>query len=152
MSEPNPSTTQDEGKQDTRHKNQETRLTNSADAPGKEKRKAAPTQASGNGKLKTAQRKGRTPDDGKPLVDENMRPLFFMPKGFSISPAVRLWAQQNGYDRLDRRFKHFVSFAKRRAALYADWDEALMASIRCDWAKLGGNGAPVSYLQEGEEI
>ena len=61
-------------------------------------------------------------------------------------------AQQNGYDRLDRRFKHFVSFAKRRAALYADWDEALMASIRCDWAKLGGNGAPVSYLQEGEEI
>ena len=152
LSETNPSTTQDEGNQDTRHKNQETRLTNSADAPGKEKRTAAKTQLSGNGEPKTAQLNGPPPGNDRPLVDENMRPLFFMPKGFSISPAVRQWAQQNGYDRLDRRFKHFVRFARRRAAMYADWDEALISAISDDWARLGGTGAPVSYLGEGEGI
>lgn len=75
----------------------------------------------------------------------------YLPKSFAISERVRDWAQRRGHDRLEQRFEYFTSYAVRRAARYADWDEALMSSIRDDWAKLNPPPtAPVSYLGEGD--
>ncbi|MCG3171850.1 MAG: hypothetical protein CALGDGBN_03556 [Pseudomonadales bacterium] len=60
-----------------------------------------------------------------------------LPDGFGISDRVQQWAQAKGYDRLEERLEHFLSYARRSGRTYADWDEALMSSIREDWAKLG---------------
>lgn len=70
---------------------------------------------------------------GKRAARPQKRPL---PEGFAVSDRVRAWALAKGCDRLDERFESFVSYAKRSGTTYADWDEALMAAIRDNWAKL----------------
>lgn len=70
-----------------------------------------------------------------------------LPDGFGISERVKVWAAENGHANLGAHLEHFVSYARRRGATYADWDEALMAAIRNDWAKLK-TAAPVSNLSE----
>ncbi|MCR4300186.1 MAG: YdaU family protein [Sulfuricaulis sp.] len=70
-----------------------------------------------------------------------------LPDGFGISDRVQAWAGERGYARLPEHLDHFVSKAKARGYVYADWDEALMGAIRDDWAGLqstpshGGRGA-----------
>lgn len=59
-----------------------------------------------------------------------------LPDDFAISDRVRAWAIAKSHDRLEARFEHFVSYAKRNGAKYVDWDEAFMAAIRENWAKL----------------
>ena len=59
-----------------------------------------------------------------------------LPDDFGISPRVQEWAESKGYRDLHIRLEHFVSYAKRSGKTYADWDEAFMASVRDDWAKL----------------
>lgn len=59
-----------------------------------------------------------------------------LPPGFQISERVRTWAAEKGLNHLDEQLEAFVSYAKRKGATYADWDEALMAAIRENWAKV----------------
>ncbi len=89
--------------------------------------------------------------DRKDIPPEKPIRRTYLPKDFALSERVRDWAQRKGHDRLEQRFEYFTSFAVRRAARYADWDVALMSSIRDDWAKLNPPPtAPVSYLGEGD--
>lgn len=62
-----------------------------------------------------------------------------IPENFAVSERVRVWAEGKGHTRLAERLEHFVSYARRKGATYADWDEALMTAIREDWAKLGSS-------------
>ena len=61
-----------------------------------------------------------------------------LPADFGVSKAVREWAAEKGYDRLEERLEHFIGYAKANAAKYADWDQAFQNSIRRDWANLNG--------------
>lgn len=65
-----------------------------------------------------------------------------LPADFALSERVTRWAGEKGHSRLPERFEHFVSAAKAKGYEYADWDEALMAAIRDDWAKFGKPNAP----------
>lgn len=58
-----------------------------------------------------------------------------MPDDFGISERVRAWAADKGYDQLERHLAHFRGKAVARGYSYVDWDEALMAAVRDDWAK-----------------
>lgn len=91
---------------------------------------------------------------GSAAADGGAR-LTRMPPGFGLSERVRAWAAEQGHDRLEQRLAHFTGYARRRAARYADWDEALMCAIREDWARLDPPRArpaprPVAYLRDGE--
>lgn len=99
-------------------------------------------------------RKGGRPPKGAPAVGRGAR-LTRMPRDFGLSERVRAWAAQQGHERLEQRLAHFTGYARRRAARYADWDEALMCAIREDWARLGPQPArpaprQVAYLRDGE--
>lgn len=59
-----------------------------------------------------------------------------IPEDFSISPAVREWAQKNGHVNLEAHFASFVGKARANGYLYVDWDQALQNAVRDDWAKL----------------
>ncbi len=69
-----------------------------------------------------------------------------LPEGFGISERVKTWAGEKGFANLDPHFDALVSYAKRKGATYADWDEALMEAIRKDW---GGTGSPAVSLFAG---
>lgn len=66
--------------------------------------------------------------------------LTSLPEPFEISARVRAWADGYGYGRLEEHLEHFVSQAKARAYVYADWDSALMNAIRKDWAGIRAPG------------
>lgn len=57
------------------------------------------------------------------------------PEDFGISERVKNWAAREGtHSRpLEAHLKHFMSYVRRLAPVYADWDEALMTAIREDW-------------------
>jgi len=98
-----------------------------------------------------------TEDQKTATAEEKKRRRTYMPKDFGLSERVRRWAMEKGHDRLEQRLEYFTSYARRCAAKYADWDEALMASIRDDWAKFNAPGAQqrgpsaqVSFLRAGD--
>lgn len=64
-----------------------------------------------------------------------------LPADFAISDRVKAWASDKGHSRLDERLEHFVGKARANGYRYVDWDEAFMAAIRDDWAKLDGKPA-----------
>jgi hypothetical protein len=59
-----------------------------------------------------------------------------LPPGFAVSARVKAWALEKGHRNLDANLEALVSYAKRKGAKYADWDEALMMAIRDNWAKV----------------
>lgn len=60
-----------------------------------------------------------------------------IPDSFTISEAVKTWADANGHSRLNERLAHFTNLSKAKAYEYADWDAAFRNAITDDWAKLG---------------
>jgi hypothetical protein len=63
-----------------------------------------------------------------------------MPDGFEISEKVKSWAEENGLSHLlEPNFKRFVSYAKAKGAMYANWDQALKNAVSDNWV---GNGKP----------
>lgn len=59
------------------------------------------------------------------------RPL---PVGFGISPAIREWAEQEGFSPyLDAHLAYFLDYAAAKRPTYADWDAAFRNAIRADW-------------------
>jgi hypothetical protein len=73
------------------------------------------------------------------------RPL---PADFEISPAVRQWAAENGHTQLHARFEHFLGYVERSGKQYVDWDSALKAAIREDWAGLKGKPLQQAGVKE----
>ena len=69
------------------------------------------------------------------LVRKRTKPATSpLPDGFTVSERVFTWAARKGYGSLDQHLEFFVSKAKAKGYVYADWDEAFMGSIRDDWA------------------
>lgn len=68
-----------------------------------------------------------------------------LPADFCVSDRVRRWAEAKGYGDITPHFDAFVSYAKRKGAVYADWDEALMNAIRNGW---GGKPPPKDDLDD----
>lgn len=68
-----------------------------------------------------------------------------LPEHFSISDAVRRWAKDHGYARLEDHFEYFTGYARANGKTYADWDQAFKNAIRENWARVEqkpcGNGA-----------
>lgn len=58
-----------------------------------------------------------------------------LPADFGISARVKAWALDKGHRNLDSNLEALVSYAKRKGAMYVDWDEALMTAIRENWAR-----------------
>jgi hypothetical protein len=77
-----------------------------------------------------------------------------LPEGFSVSEAVKAWAEKNGYRNLDQHLTYFIGYATANGKTYANWDQALMNAIRDDWAKLAGKvqvAAPVASRVTGSK-
>ena len=60
-----------------------------------------------------------------------------LPANFTISDAIKTWAKEHGYTRLNERLDHFKDTAIARGYEYIDWDAAFRNAIRDNWAKLG---------------
>lgn len=77
-----------------------------------------------------------------------------LPDGFRASDRVRTWALVEGIelDELDRHVEAFTAKVRKHGYRYADWDEALMAAIREDWAhlRLPGKGAHTGSRNQGD--
>lgn len=61
-----------------------------------------------------------------------------MPADFGISPAVRAWALEHGFEQLE---EHLAAFRVKCAAhgyRYVSWDAAFMQAIRANWAEVAG--------------
>lgn len=68
-----------------------------------------------------------------------------LPENFGISDRVKAWAEEHGHVNLEAQLEALVSYAKRKAVTYADWDEALMNAVRNDWAKVGGSAKAPAF-------
>lgn len=80
------------------------------------------------------------PPTPKPAKRSRRKPETFpLPDDFAISERVTAWAAKKGHGSLQAHFDHFVSKARAKGYVYADWDEAFMGAIRENWA---GVGAP----------
>lgn len=64
-----------------------------------------------------------------------------LPADFAVSPAVRVWAEERGFARLDERLEDFIGKAKAKGYTYVDWDQAFMNAIRNDWAGINGRAS-----------
>jgi len=88
----------------------------------------APSKESSTEKSKP-NRKGSKRDEGKTP----------MPDDFGISERVRVWAEEQGHQHLDRRLESFKLYASANGATYKNWDSAFMKAIMDDWAGLNRN-------------
>ena len=80
------------------------------------------------------------PPAPKPEKRSRRKPETFpLPDDFAISERVIAWAAKKGHGSLQAHFDYFVSKARAKGYVYADWDEAFMGAIRENWA---GVGAP----------
>jgi hypothetical protein len=63
--------------------------------------------------------------------------LTSMPENFSISAAVKKWADKKGFsqDYLDANFEKFVNYVEKHGKTYVNWDSALRDAISGNWAK-----------------
>lgn len=58
------------------------------------------------------------------------------PSDFEIGDKTRAWAEQNGFDRLDKHLEAFKGKALAKDYRYADWQQAFQNAVRDDWAGL----------------
>src|SRR5262249_15836936 len=83
-----------------------------------------------------------------------------LPDNFSISRAVREWAQKHGFEPLlEAHLEHFKDYCRAKGALYDDFDAAFRNCIRNDWGKVRASQATIkaaklvdercSYLPDG---
>lgn len=91
---------------------------------------------------KEGNRKGREGREGEkegsmpaPARDARARSTPF-PSDFEIGDQTRAWAEQNGFDRLDKHLEAFKGKALAKDYRYADWQQAFQNAVRDDWAGL----------------
>jgi hypothetical protein len=63
-------------------------------------------------------------------------PSFPMPNDFCISDAVKRWAADKRFDRLEEHFEAFKNKALAKGYQYADWDAAFRSAVADDWAEI----------------
>lgn len=121
-----------------------------------EKDKHASSNASGNAPSKKTK---CLEDTSRPrplsLRSKTKAPaLTRCPPDFQISDRVKTWAAEKGHTNLDVHLEHFMSYVKRKAPKYADWDEALMTCIRDNWAEVGQgkSGGPGWWTSEAATL
>lgn len=70
------------------------------------------------------------------------KPETEIPENFEVSERVKAWAAENHFtdNRVSQNFAKFALWAKSKDKRYSDWDAALMAAIRDNWAEV--NDAP----------
>ena len=71
-----------------------------------------------------------------------------IPDDFTISDAVRAWAETNGYDQLDLHLSNFIDSCKAKDYRYRDWDAAFRKAISSNWARLSQRPKPVENPKE----
>lgn len=71
-----------------------------------------------------------------------------IPDDFSISDAVREWADKHGHKNLEKHLAHFVNAAKANGYTYLDWDSAFRNSISGNWAKVTASSVSSDPLAE----
>ncbi|MGI9143603.1 MAG: YdaU family protein [Fluviibacter sp.] len=96
------------------------------------------TQLKGNQELITINQ--------EPLAIENTKSKkkTSLPKDFTISERVVIWAQKEGYRNLQKHFDNFVLSAQSNGYTYSDWDSAFMRAIRDNWAKVSSGKLELS--------
>lgn len=128
-------------------------LTNERVAKSRKVQRISNAECNAETVTKTVTREEKRREDVKDIAPTEKRPRkatqTAIPENFVVSDRVKVWAKAKGYTRLPERLEYFESYARRSGKTYADWDEALMASIREDWAKLGG---PVQQALSAESI
>lgn len=65
--------------------------------------------------------------------DNNKRKL---PKDFCISESVIKWANENGFDNLEKHFNNFILSCEAKNYKYVNWDSAFKRAISDNWAKI----------------
>lgn len=74
-----------------------------------------------------------------------------IPANFSISDAVRSWAEKHNHKHLDKHLAHFIDTAKAKGYTYIDWDAAFRKAIAGNWAKVD-NSQPEAPSDPNELI
>lgn len=75
------------------------------------------------------------------------------PEGFTVSEAVRKWAEKSGFSDVDRHLEPFRNKCLAKGYSYVDWDRAFMEAVREDWAKLRpSQAAQPDYARLQREI
>lgn len=67
-----------------------------------------------------------------------------IPKDFSISERVIIWANKNNYRDLNKHFDNFILVAQSNNYKYTDWDAAFMRAIKDNWAKVASKEVRLS--------
>jgi uncharacterized protein YdaU (DUF1376 family) len=67
-----------------------------------------------------------------------------IPKDFSISERVIIWANKNNYRDLNKHFDNFILVAQSNNYKYTDWDAAFMRAIKDNWAKVANKEVRLS--------
>lgn len=60
------------------------------------------------------------------------------PADFAITDAMRTWAKDKGFSRLEAHLEHFRDSCRAKDYRYKDWEAAFKNAVRNDWAKLHG--------------
>ena len=70
------------------------------------------------------------------ILEDKAKRETTIPKDFSISDRVILWAKNNSHTNLQKHFDNFVLSAQSKGYKYIDWDAAFMKAIRDNWASV----------------
>jgi Domain of unknown function (DUF4373) len=68
------------------------------------------------------------------ILEDKTKRETTIPKDFSISDKVILWAEKNNHTNLQKHFDNFVLSCQARNYKYTNWDAAFMKAIRDNWA------------------
>jgi hypothetical protein len=68
------------------------------------------------------------------ILEDKTKRETTIPKDFSISEKVILWAEKNNHTNLQKHFDNFVLSCQARNYKYTNWDAAFMKAIRDNWA------------------
>jgi len=90
-----------------------------------------PTLSAHNPKKSVLIEEKRTEEN---ILEDKTKRETTIPKDFSISEKVILWAENNHYTNLQKHFDNFVLSCQAKNYKYTNWDAAFMKAIRDNWA------------------
>ena len=92
-----------------------------------------PTLSAHNPKKSVLIEEKRTEEN---ILEDKTKRETTIPKDFSISEKVILWAEKNNHTNLQKHFDNFVLKAQAKGYKYVNWDSAFMGAIRDNWASV----------------
>jgi hypothetical protein len=94
-----------------------------------EGKEARVTDASVTVESRAGRKEGK---EGKEIVASKRETLI--PENFTVSEAVKTWADGKGFDQLDAHLANFIDSCKAKGYKYLDWDAAFRGAIAKNWA------------------